>query len=126
MDVIGMVLSDGMIGLIDQGRGENEAGGRTIAGDGDIAKDRDPEQGFDVDVVREGLHGVSKEDNETDMPIDDHPLQLPVASERSRLDFLDLRPLTRESVLSECPGQRFFDQPEIVPVQMIECQTSVR
>ena len=47
--------------LAHQRRGDQEVGSRPVAGNRDIAHNRDPEQGLDVRIMRARLQWIPKE-----------------------------------------------------------------
>jgi hypothetical protein len=64
-----------------EGRRQQKVRGGPVAGDGRVVYDRNPEQGFDIDVMRVRFERVPKEDHEIEPPLNDRRAHLLIATE---------------------------------------------
>jgi hypothetical protein len=67
---------------VHQRRREQKIGRRPVAGDWHVVHNRDPQQRFDVHVVRLRLERIPEKDHEIDATVDDGCADLLVAAER--------------------------------------------
>ena len=68
-------------------RRNHEVGRGPVAGNRNVPDDSDPEQGFDVGIVRLRLKWIPEEDDEVDGPFRDLGADLLVTAERTALKF---------------------------------------